>query len=150
MERLTKRYTGGISNNDRQGFTCSNYCDNCRKADCNTVKRMIRKLADYEDAEEQGVLIHLPCRDFLDIIFGDQTVFWGIDTTYLENPIREITVDNSERITWYDGWKSVVINGSDENGFDWEFKPEDIGNTVFLTREEAVRKFKETNGGKIK
>ena len=27
--------------------------------------------------------------------------------------------------------------GYDENGLDWEFSPEEIGKTVFLTREEA-------------
>ena len=28
---------------------------------------------------------------------------------------------------------------SEENGLDWEFTPEEIGKTVFLTREEAEK-----------
>lgn len=30
-----------------------------------------------------------------------------------------------------------MLRGNDENGLDWEFSPEDIGKTVFLTREAA-------------
>lgn len=30
-----------------------------------------------------------------------------------------------------------MLNRTDENKLDWEFSPEEIGKTVFLTREEA-------------
>ena len=79
----------------------------------------------------------------MEIVFGDQEVFWGIDMDYIENPIREISVDSSERMTWYDSWKTVVLKGVDENGLDWEFSPEEIGKTVFLTRKEAEAALKE-------
>lgn len=51
MERLTKREFLGITYNERRNITCSTYCDNCSRGagDCNTVKAMINKLADYED-----------------------------------------------------------------------------------------------------
>ena len=88
-------------------------------------------------AYEAGRIVVLPCKDWLDIVFGEQTQFWGIDTDYLENPIREISADNAERIGWYDGWKTVFLKGADENGQAWEFCPDSIGKTIFLTREEA-------------
>lgn len=94
----------------------------------------LRKLAQ---AEKTGQLVVLPCKDWFEIVFGEQELFWGIDTDYIETPIREISVDNAERFTWYDGWKTLVLRGNDENGLDWEFSPEDIGKTVFLTREAA-------------
>ena len=97
------------------------------------------KLAEYETAEKEGRLVVLPCKNWLDIVFGEQELFYGIDMDYIENPIREITVHNEERFTWYDGWKTVVLKGVDENGLDWEFSPEEIGKTVFLTREEAEK-----------
>lgn len=56
---------------------------------------------------------------------------------YEENPIREITVCNEERLTWYDGWETVVLKGTDENGLEYEFAPQEIGKTVFLTYEDA-------------
>ena len=41
----------------------------------------------------------------------------------------------------------MVLKGTDENGLDWEFSPEDIGKTVFLTKFEAEAKLKELRGG---
>lgn len=87
-------------------------------------------------------------KNWMDIVFGNQEVFWGIDMDYIENPIREISVDNSERMTWYDSWETVVLKGADENGLDWEFSPEEIGKTVFLTRQEAEDKLAEMEGKK--
>lgn len=95
------------------------------------------RLRELAQAEKDGRLVVLPCKDWFEIVFGEQELFWGIDTDYIETPIREISVDNAERFTWYDGWKTLVLRGNDENGLDWEFSPEDIGKTVFLTREAA-------------
>lgn len=106
----------------------------------------VEKLAEYETAEEEGRFVVLPCKNWLDIVFGEQELFYGIDMDYIENPIREITVHNEERFTWYHGWKTVVLKGVDENGLDWEFAPEEIGKTVFLSREEAKKALKETEG----
>ena len=106
----------------------------------------IKKLAEYETVEEEGRLVALPCKNGMDIVFGEQELCYGIDMDYTENPIREITVHNEERFTWYDGWKTVVLKGVDENGLDWEFAPEEIGKTVFLTREEAEKALKEMEG----
>lgn len=105
--------------------------------------QVYRRLREYETAEEEGRLVVLPCKNWLDIVFGEQELFYGIDMNYIENPIREIAVHNEERFTWYDGWKTVVLKGVDENGLDWEFTPEEIGKTVFLTREEAEKALKE-------
>ena len=97
----------------------------------------INRLRELAQAEKEGQLAVLPCKDWFEIVFGEQELFWGIDTDYIDTPIREISVDNAERFTWYDGWKTLVLRGNDENGLDWEFSPEDIGKTVFLTREAA-------------
>ena len=110
------------------------------------VAEYLRKLKEYEDLEEQGLLLRLPCKNWMDIVFGKQETFFGIDENYIENPIREITVDSADRFTWYDGWKTLVLNGADENGLDWEFSPEDIGKTVFLTKSEAEAKLKGLRG----
>ena len=99
----------------------------------------IDRLRELAEADKDGRLVVLPCKDWLDVVFGDQVLFWGIDKNYMENPIREISVDDAERITWYDGYKTVYLKGTDENGEAWEFYPEEIGKTVFLTREEAEK-----------
>ena len=97
------------------------------------------RLEKYQQAEKEGRLVVLPCKDWLEVVFGGQVLFWGIDKDYVEQPIREISLDDADRIGWYDGYKTVFLKGTDENGEAWEFYPEEIGKTVFLTREEAEK-----------
>ena len=101
--------------------------------ECGGISR-VRVLAE---ADKDGRLEVLPCKDWLEVVFGDQVLFWGIDKDYAEQPIREISLDDADRIGWYDGYKTVFLKGTDENGEAWEFYPEEIGKTVFLTREAA-------------
>lgn len=103
----------------------------------------VKRLRELAKADKEGRLVVLPCKDWLDVVFGDQVLFWGIDRDYMEQPIREISVDDADRIGWYDGYKTVFLKGTDENGEAWEFYPEEIGKTVFLTREEAEAALKE-------
>lgn len=64
MERLTEVENGtamvkGCGSNCKYGF------EYCRKEDwenCKTIDDVIDKLAEYEDLEEQGRLIKLPCK----------------------------------------------------------------------------------------
>ena len=111
----------------------------CVKAIARTYGIDINRLRELAEADRAGRLVVLPCKDWLEVVFGDQVLFWGIDKNYMGNPIREISVDDAERIGWYDGYKTVYLKGTDENGEAWEFYPEEIGKTVFLTREEAEK-----------
>lgn len=104
------------------------------------------RLVELAKADREGRCVVLPCKGWLEIVFGEQEVFYGIDHDYAENPVREISVDSSDRCTWYNGWKTVVLKGYDENGLDWEFSPEDIGKTVFLSREDAEKALEEMEG----
>ena len=104
----------------------------CRNCDLDRLEKLVK-------ADRDGRLAVLPCKDWLEGVFGDQVLFWGIDKDYVEQPIREISLDNAERVGWYDGYKTVFLKGTDENGEAWEFYPEEIGKTVFLTREAAEK-----------
>lgn len=95
------------------------------------------RLRELAEADRAGRVVVLPCKDWLEVVFGDQVLFWGIDKDYAEQPIREISLDDADRIGWYDGYKTVFLKGTDENGEAWEFYPEEIGKTIFLTREAA-------------
>lgn len=83
MERLTKLKNGRITYNEKRDpvFECGEFCDNCPTgtAYCRTMKKMIRKLAAYEDLEEQGLLVRLP------VPLGSK-VYW-ISTRDKQNPI---------------------------------------------------------------
>ena len=98
-----------------------------------------KRIVTLMEADRAGRLVVLPRKDWLEVVFGDQVLFWGIDKDYVEQPIREISLDDADRIGWYDGYKTVFLKGTDENGEAWEFYPEEIGKTVFLTREEAEK-----------
>lgn len=78
----------------------------------------------------------LPCKDWFEIVFGEQEVFYGIDDAYGEEKIREITVG------------TAIFSGTDENGFYWEFALNEIGKEIFLTREEAEAALEKMKEGK--
>lgn len=129
MERLTKRDFSRITYNERRSIMCSSYCDNCSQGagNCKTVKNMIKKLATYEDLEEQGLLVRLPCKvgdDLYCIVNGEvkklKVHSFGV-------PDFEIT---DIEFKYVDGFKIVRFVG-------------EVGKTVFLTREEAEKKLKE-------
>ena len=70
MERLTNRDYG-----ENSCAVYTSYCDACHNSDCHCglVEDMIEKLADYEDLEEQGRLIKLPCK-VGDTVYVDNTI----------------------------------------------------------------------------
>lgn len=96
--------------------------------------KAIKKLADYEDLEEQGLLVRLPCK------VGD--------TVYRVNagakqPIIPMTVSEIHFIC-YKNECAVRFDaiGKEDMGESC-YRLEDIGRIVFLTREEAEKKLEE-------
>ena len=61
--RLTKRYEHYdiIDLTARTNTNCSVICHEMSDGESCPVTVALRKLADYEDAEEQGLLLRLPC-----------------------------------------------------------------------------------------
>lgn len=138
MERLTSREHGGISCTGRD-ILCSSFCNNCSQGtgDCEIVKKMVEKLADYEDLEEQGRLIKLPCNR------GDKIYFIKSAFSMAHFPI-EATVTS---ICGVDCDNDVMYSSITEyNKIDRRFRSSDIGKTVFLTKSEAEAKLKELRG----
>lgn len=57
MKRLTKQFMYGLGHKD-----CCDACSACDVAECcDSLEEMLNKLAQFEDLEEQGRLIKLPC-----------------------------------------------------------------------------------------
>ena len=64
MERLTEKIGNtncvkGCGSNCKYGFQ---YCSKEDWENCQTIDDVVDKLADYEDLEEQGRLVILPCK----------------------------------------------------------------------------------------
>ena len=91
----------------------------CEDGYC-TQRKVWDRLKQYEDVEEQGLLVRLPCK------VGDTIYRCGdpIKKTY-EWQIAYVEVYEDE---------TVFVDDSDNT-----FVEADIGKTVFLTREEAEK-----------
>ena len=131
MERLTERKNGtamieGCGSNCKYGF------EYCRKEDwenCKTIEDVIDKLADYEDLEEQGRLVKLPCN------VGD-TVYKvnKASKKVSQHKVIKFEIDKADAT-------SYTMQIFFEN-FDFCFLHH-FGETVFLTKSEAEQKLKE-------
>jgi hypothetical protein len=96
------------------------------------IYKYLNKLSAYEDAEEQGLLVKLPCKD------GD-TVY-EVDIWFKEHGIITCEVFGfhyKNELSFY----VKVIEGHGK-GSGYEFSVSDIGKTVFLTREAAEQALK--------
>ena len=136
MSRLTIRKYGEIVSNKREknGIYCSNFCNNCSQGsgNCEYVKDMIEKLADYEDLEEQGLLLKLPCK-------VGSTIYQLINSHIYEYKVIGICFD-----IFQNKWMYEVAY---EIGLKWfktmcDFDVFGKSKTVFLTKEEAEQELK--------
>lgn len=131
MERLTEVTTeDGVKLYDISSELCLSKTTQGEK-----IATILKKLADYEDLEEQGRLIKLPCK------VGD-TVY-GINTDRnIVSALKIISVKIYSYAIYFD---YQLIDGTYKNIVS--FADADIGKTVFLTKSEAEVKLKELRGG---
>lgn len=136
MERLTEWENGSVTYNEKREIECGEYCDSCSQGagNCETIKNMIKKLAEYEDLEEQGLLVRLPCK-------VEDTVYRA--NSGAKQPIIPMTVSEihflcykNERVVRFDAI------GKEDMGESC-YRLEDIGRIVFLAHEEAEKKLEE-------
>lgn len=123
MERLTERNPLWIDDE---------LWERACEPDCEEIDAVYRKLKEYEDAEEQGLLLKLPCK------VGD--IVWEINAErkrISKFVIESITIYPCNVIQF--NW--TLLEGIYKNVVG--FSKTELGITVFLTREEAEAKLKE-------
>ena len=98
------------------------------------IEAVYEKLRHYENLEEQGLLLRLPCKVGDTVYTNVRAVGWHM---------REKNKPYKAEIAF------IGINGKDnfvnvvlENGNMLQFKFSDFGKTVFLTMEEAEKELK--------
>lgn len=94
--------------------------------DCEEIDAVYRRLKAYEDLEEQGRLIKLPCK------VGD-TVYVIVGKNVSVQKIQRATIDSEMKIEFCTKRRGFALF--------------DIGKTVFLTKSETEAKLKELRGG---
>lgn len=135
MERLTEWENGSVTCNEKREIECGEYCDSCSQGagNCETIKNMIKKLAEYEDLEEQGLLVRLPCKVGTEVF-----CYFPGDSHYTKCQIKKIEICQSifGNICYFA--ESVAQRGRCCRYYDNEF-----GKFLFLTREDAEKKLEE-------
>ena len=103
------------------------------------VSEYLRKLKDYEDLEEQGRLIKLPCK------VGDK-IF--LDFAGFGKDIDKFTVKDFHLDCFEDGETILFCDyESNDKTLSGQIDVTEFGKTVFLTKAEAEAKLKELRGG---
>jgi hypothetical protein len=143
MERLTERTADGIlvkenysENALRTFYQCFGGKPNANYSNCEEGYCAMEKLAAYEDAEEQGLLLRLPCK------VGDK--LYRI-TPYAKEPIITTHVLQINIKQFFNEKIIVRIDVMDKMGESCYFL-DDIGKKVFLSRAEAEAKLAEMEG----
>ena len=102
------------------------------------VMKVFDELISYRDAEEQGLLLRLPCK------VGDKV--WAITSTanyslgeYREVPLKHPQEKKIQSIT-------ITKNGLLYHVKDRTYSEQDFGKTVFLTKEEAEQALADMKG----
>ena len=130
MERLTERIKR-LQKDDLIVYTNGKYEDTIPAEMTNDdIRAVLKKLAAYEDLEEQGLLVRLPCR------VGD--ILFRINKG-ARNPIIKMKVSRITIIS-----KSYNIKAIEVDCGEVFFSNDVIGIKVFLSREEAEKKLEET------
>ncbi len=155
MERLTRR----INNNKItaiKGHGC-NY--SAHSFDCqdnegrDKLRAALEKLADYEDLEEQGLLVRLPCKevysksgDEVYLIFEDEIIeciHCGLDICGSDGEGYIILGAYEDIFPYRDPDPEHDLDPTDWCRNTNHVSLSEIGKTLFFTREEAKKKLEE-------
>lgn len=119
-------------------------CDSCNVQLCyrqcykmtRWAEKAKEKLAEYETADEERRLVVLPCKVGQDL-FGiyNRTIIDG----YADGYLLEKTSVHSDADHW------IWLQDKNSKNY-WKVSFDEIGKTVFLTREEAEKALKEMEG----
>ena len=119
MERLTQTSNkGGVAFTFGLDITCE-------RSEIQKILKVAEKLKNYEDAEEQGFLVKMPCKP------GD-TIYYVADGKITEKHVIGFLYTNQLYIVTEE--------------FNFNCPAAVIGHALFVTREEAEAKLKEMEG----
>lgn len=148
MERLTSRDEFGNAYHPYcfREDTCNGEGSSAKCSGCKLVTDVCSKLADYEDLEEQGLLLRLPCR------IGDDVYQIPSKVNYDLNVLNGHERNNR---VYHQKVSKIVLDGEHwylECDKDREYGTGRIcldtffGETWFLSKEEAEQKLAEYKG----
>ena len=149
MERLTERIKR-LQKDDLIVYTKGKYeCAIPAEMTTDDIRAVLKKLAAYEDLEEQGLFVRLPCK------VGD--TFWvvthpmNVDDSVYSDENLQIFESYVSSVTIYDDSRQYRIHDKKtRNPIIAYFQDRDLGEFIFLTREEAEKKLEEIKNDRIR
>lgn len=129
MERLTKISEAGNAYYPKCFEEPCCGMGECLDDNCSLMIDACKKLAEYEQLEEQGLLVRLPCK------VGDMVY---VPTRNFISELRIVMISVDMHGTYF-RW---MLNSGIYPNLDG-FSGNKLGKTVFLTREEAEKKLEE-------
>lgn len=126
MERLTKFFidknicnaSGDICKQQKSSPYDKDCCCYCERN-----QKMIDKLADYENAEEQGLLLKLPCK-VGDYVYQIDRMLWKIHTRKVSKIELAVTATDSVMTIYFETAGFCYLSH--------------FGKTVFLDKKDAL------------
>mgnify|MGYP007017361149 CR=1 FL=1 len=116
----------------------------CLDDNCSLMLDACKKLAEYEQLEEQGLLVRLPCKvgDTVWVVTSPINVF-GYDE-YDGDAEYEVYKSFLSSVSYYASGEQFRIYAKVTNSFIAAYFREcDFGESIFLTREDAEKKLEE-------
>lgn len=141
MERLTVKWADKVYDT----FDPVDIVDNeYSKANYNKI---LTKLGDYEDAEEQGLLLRLPCGIGSDVYIIPSKINYELNILSLHPENNKVYHQKVALITFTEkGWY-MECDKDREYATDRILSEKMYKETWFLSQEEAEAKLKEMRGG---
>ena len=138
MERLTERNPSWIDDE---------LWERACEPDCEEIDAVYRKLKDYEDAEEDGLLLRLPCGIGSDVYIIPSKVNCELNILSLHPENNKVYHQKVALITFTEkGWY-MECDKDREYGTDRILSEKMYKETWFLSQEEAEAKLKEMEKG---
>ena len=115
---------------------CEEYCPHMQEDNCSCLQEVLEKLGQYEDAEEQGLLLRLPCKvgDTVYCIEKRRTKCTAYDEEYRESSCLGCECACDSKV-YYE------VKETEAYGVGWILSnKKEFGKLIFLTKEEAEQK----------
>ena len=140
MGRLTIRIDGEAYIEKVANKYCEEVCTSRNRCNDCPIRDAFNKLAHYEDLEEQGTLIELPCK-VGDTVWNVNEYLEGFKIRPMEIVLMEIGGKGKKYVF------SVYTDDDDNDELVQSYGFDDFGYVLFLTKEEAESKLKELKEG---
>lgn len=120
---------------------CEEYCPHLQEDNCHCLQEVIEKLGQYEDAEEQGLLLRLPCKVGDTVYAIPSWANYRLNKSFGKMELNRVYPQIVDHIE-YNSYGYLI---STNNGMT-VYRQEVFNETWFLTQEVAEQALAEMQG----